>query len=93
MIGVKNATTTMKLEPRTPCLAMRAREAAKAIGVSERTLWQWTQDGYVPHIRRGKVVLYPVDALREWLNQQAQSRKDVMDDQENSQKTTCTLDM
>jgi len=50
---------------------MRAREAAKAIGISERTLWQWTEDGYVPHVRRGKVVLYPVDALRDWLQRQA----------------------
>ncbi|MEJ2705938.1 MAG: helix-turn-helix domain-containing protein [Sedimentisphaerales bacterium] len=63
--------TNVRNEPQTPCLAMRAKEAAKAIGISERTLWQWTEDGYVPHIRRGKVVLYPVDALRDWLRGQA----------------------
>lgn len=78
MIGVNvNGTNTMnKTEPETPCLSMRAREAAKAIGISERTLWQWTEDGYVPHIRRGKIILYPVDTLRDWLQHQARDDRD-----------------
>jgi len=52
----------------TPCLALRPREAARALGVSERTLWTWTSEGTVPHVRHGKIILYPVDALRHWLN-------------------------
>ena len=47
MIGVNERNKTIKAEPETPCLAMRVREAAKAIGISERTLWQRTEDGYV----------------------------------------------
>ena len=61
-------------EPRehaTPCLALRPREAAWALGISERTLWEWTQRQEVPHVRRGKTVRYPVDALRRWLDEQA----------------------
>ena len=81
MIGCENTNKTIKTEPETPCLSMRAREAAKAIGISERTLWTWTEDGYVPHIRRGKVVLYPVDALRDWLRRQAREGTD--DDKES----------
>ena len=72
MIGVNETNTTMKAEPQTPCLAMRPREAAKALGISERLLWEWTDRGVVPHIRLGKAVLYPVDAVRDWLRQQAQ---------------------
>jgi excisionase family DNA binding protein len=49
-------------------LAMRPREAAKAIGVSERTLWTWTHNNKIPYIRMGKAILYPVDALRRWLD-------------------------
>ncbi len=56
-----------------PCLALRPREAAKALGVSERTLWDWTQRGDVPHVRRGKTILYPVDVLRRWLDEQAKA--------------------
>ena len=48
-------------------LALRPREAAKALGVSERTLWGWTHDGTIPHLRVGRAILYPTDALREWL--------------------------
>jgi excisionase family DNA binding protein len=52
---------------------MRPRETAKALGISERLLWEWTDRGTVPHIRLGKAILYPVDSLRDWLKQQAQS--------------------
>jgi excisionase family DNA binding protein len=48
-------------------LSFRPKEAAKALGVSERVLWQWTRDGVIPHLRQGRVVLYPVEALRAWL--------------------------
>jgi excisionase family DNA binding protein len=51
----------------TDNLALRPREAAKALGVSERSLWEWTHRGDVPHVRIGRTILYPVDALRNWL--------------------------
>ena len=53
-----------------PILAMRPRQAAEAIGVSERTLWSWTQAGDVPFIKRGKATLYPVRELTAWLSAQ-----------------------
>ena len=62
-----------KLGPVAPCLALRPREAAAALGVSERTLWDWTQRGDVPHVRRGKTILYSVDGLRRWLDDQAKA--------------------
>jgi excisionase family DNA binding protein len=68
---VSNWLLDPKSEP--PCLALRPRDAAKALGISERTLWDWTQHGYVPHIRRGKTILYPVSALRRWLDEQAKT--------------------
>jgi|YNPMSStandDraft_1061717.scaffolds.fasta_scaffold119650_2 excisionase family DNA binding protein len=52
-------------------LALRPREAARALGVCGKTLWSWTKAGIVPHVRIGKAVLYPVDLLQEWLRQQA----------------------
>ena len=71
MIGCDQTNTTIKAEPETPCLAMRPREAAKALGISERLLWEWTDRGVVPHVRMGKAILYPVDSLRAWLLRQA----------------------
>jgi excisionase family DNA binding protein len=58
-------------EALSTALALRPREAAKAIGVSERLLWQWTHDGSIPHVRIGRTILYPVDELKGWLARQA----------------------
>ena len=60
-------------------LALRPREAAKALGISPRLLWQLTKDGHVPCVRVGsgkrRTVLYPVAELQAWLSQQAASAK------------------
>lgn len=56
-------------------LALRPREAARALAISERLLWQLTHDGVVPCVRVGsgkrKAVLYPQTILEVWLAQQA----------------------
>ena len=82
MIGADQTHTTIKAEPEIPCLSMRAREAAKALGISERLLWEWTNRGVVPHVRMGKAILYPVDSLRAWLLRQAQEKTRLPDESE-----------
>ena len=72
MIGVEKTKLPIAIDPETPLLALRTREAAKALGISERLLWEWTDKGVVPHVRLGKAVLYPVDSLREWLKGEAE---------------------
>jgi len=58
-------------------VVLRYREAAKVLGVSPRTLWLWTKNGLVPHVRVGlgrrKIILYPLDELRSWLARQSQA--------------------
>ena len=53
-----------------PTLALRPRDAAKALGIGERLLWSKTQSGEIPSVRIGRAVVYPIDQLREWLKQQ-----------------------
>lgn len=48
-------------------LALRPKEAAKALGISERKLWSMTNCGEIPHVRAGRAVLYPLHELRAWL--------------------------
>lgn len=56
-------------------LALRSAEAASALGISPRLLWQLTKDGHVPCVRLGtgkrQTVLYPVSVLQEWLAKRA----------------------
>lgn len=67
----------------TPSLALRPREAAKALNISSRHLWQLTKDGHIPCVRIGdgkrKTVLYPVAVLQAWLVQQTAAGKGVSD--------------
>ena len=57
-----------------PPLALRPREAAKALGIGERLLWEMTKNGEIPCVRLGnRLVLYPVDVLRDWLKNRATS--------------------
>jgi excisionase family DNA binding protein len=62
--------------PQNP-LALRPREAAKALGISPRLLWQLTHDGVIPCVRLGagkrRTVLYPTAELRGWLSQQVRA--------------------
>jgi excisionase family DNA binding protein len=50
-------------------LALRPREAARALGIGERTLRQILPE--IPHVRVGSAVVIPVDLLREWLRHRA----------------------
>ncbi|HEV3083277.1 MAG TPA: helix-turn-helix domain-containing protein [Gemmataceae bacterium] len=60
-------------------LALRPREAAKALGISPRLLWQLTKDGLVPCVRVGsgkrRTVLYPLAELQAWLTREAATAK------------------
>lgn len=64
------------MSERSQPLALRAREAARVLSVSPRTLWDWTRAGLVPYVRVGtgtrKAVLYPYAELQAWLTAQSQ---------------------
>lgn len=61
-----------KLTPPIDALALRPRDAARALGISERCLWSLTQRGEVPHVKiGGRLVLYPRTALIDWLDRLA----------------------
>lgn len=53
----------------TDRLALRPKEAAAVLGLSERALRALLPS--MPHIRAGGAVLIPVEALRRWLDEQA----------------------
>ena len=50
-------------------LAVNAREAARLLGVCEKTLWNWSRRELVRTVKVGRRVLYPIAALNEFLGQ------------------------
>ena len=67
----KQTTEKTKSDVPVSPLAMRPKEVAKALGLSERKLWGLTNQGLIPHFHVGKAVLYPVDGLLEWVKEQS----------------------
>ncbi len=64
-----------------PRLSLRPAEAAKALGVSQRHLWELThreKHDPVPHVRLGRATVYPIAALRAWLERRT-VRKESQD--------------
>lgn len=52
---------------KVPTLLWTSREAAKALAVSERTLWSLTQRGDIRCVRIGRAVRYDPTDLRAWI--------------------------
>ena len=74
-----SSTSTARSPECDVCLALRPKDAARALGIGERKLWEITADrtSGIPHVRLGKAILYPIRELRDWLAQQANPRKEV----------------
>jgi len=52
----------------TPKLLLSAREAAHALGVSERTLWTYSMPrGPIPAVNIGSRRMYSTESLRRWI--------------------------
>lgn len=56
----------------SPRLALRPKDAAAALGIGPRLLWEKTNCGEIPHVKIGRCVVYPVRELEKWLAQQAE---------------------
>ena len=54
-------------------LALRPKEAAEALGISERKLREILPE--LPYVRLGGAVLLPVEALRAWLIAEVKAEK------------------
>ncbi len=64
-LGVSSMTDTF--DRLKEVLALRPRDAAKALSISPRHLWQLTRDGVIPSVKLHRTVLYRPEALAAWL--------------------------
>lgn len=53
-------------------LLLSPRDAAKALSVCEKTLWTITQKGDIPVIKIGRLVRYPVEGLKSWIENKSE---------------------
>jgi excisionase family DNA binding protein len=51
-----------------PPLLLTTRQAAKALSISERTLWQLAKDGKIPTVRIGRSVRFDPRDLQDWIS-------------------------
>lgn len=66
-VQVSDAPDSRPLPDLTNRLALDREEAAAALGLSARKVWELTNCGELPHKKIGTRTVYPVDALRAWL--------------------------
>ena len=53
------------------------REAAEALGISQRKLWGMTDSREIPHVRLGRCLRYPVRELEQWINEHMEGSCDA----------------
>lgn len=52
----------------TPRLLLNSRDAAKALAISERKLWELTNRGAVRSVKIGRSVRYRIDDLQAFID-------------------------
>ena len=60
-------------------LALRPKEAAAALGVSDRTLRDWMRNEELPYVQIGRGILIPTSELEGWMRQRL-ARQAATDD-------------
>ena len=53
-------------------LALRPKEAAEALGISQRTLRDWMRNEALPYAHVGNVILIRCDDLCRWLKERVE---------------------
>lgn len=66
---------TSTTENTVPKLALTAQEAAAAMGIGTRLLWQLTNAGEIPAAKIGRRVVYPVRELEDYLTGRVEVRR------------------
>jgi excisionase family DNA binding protein len=82
MTGLMNGTQSADGD--SPRLLLTSREAAAALSISERTLWQLREDGKIPCVLFGRNVRYNLSSLEEWIRSKEETRSPLRGVKEGS---------
>lgn len=53
-------------------LTLSVQEAAAALGVGKNTAYDLVRSGTLPHVRIGRTIRVPAEALKEWITSNTQ---------------------
>jgi len=68
----------LELGPKVTQLLLSQREAARNLGICEKTLWSVTAPrGSVPVVRIGRCIRYSPDDLRAWIEEKKKEKKET----------------
>jgi len=42
-------------------------QIAQVLGVKPSTIYQWTHQGYIPHVKLGRLVRFDLRVIEQWL--------------------------
>ena len=72
MTSTPDTTTDATITP----ILVNSKQAAAALGIGERKLWELTNCGALPCVRIGRAVRYRVSDLNTWVAAGCPSRKE-----------------
>jgi len=47
------------------------QEVADLLSVRKSTIYQWTHQGFIPHVKLGKIVRFKEDKVMEWVEKKS----------------------
>jgi excisionase family DNA binding protein len=48
-------------------------EIADLLGVKTSTVYQWTHQGFIPHVKLGRLVRFREQAVSEWVDKRSEA--------------------
>jgi len=51
---------------------LTAEDLSKKLKISKATIYRWTHEQYIPHVKMGRAVRFNEKAVAEWLKKQEQ---------------------
>jgi excisionase family DNA binding protein len=58
-------------------LTLRPKEAAAALGISERTLREWMRNEDLPYLKVDRSILIPIPELNEWMKERLKTQENT----------------
>jgi excisionase family DNA binding protein len=52
---------------------LNIQEIAEYLGVRESTIYKWTHEGYIPHIKIGKFLRFKIRDIDKWIDKKAKN--------------------